>query len=152
MNDQTPTNDPFDRHAARQQRREARRAALGAPSSHSTWIVGLILIVLGIAFLMQNLGIFLFPFTNWWALFILIPAIGACDRAFRAYKYANNQWTALARNSLFFGLILFIVTGILLFNLNWNLFGPLLIILIGLGILVNALVTSKEKENNDDYK
>ncbi len=36
MNDQLPTNEPFDRHAARRRRREARRAALGTtrPRQH----------------------------------------------------------------------------------------------------------------------
>ena len=36
MNDQSPLNQPFDRREARRQRRETRRAALGAPSSIGT--------------------------------------------------------------------------------------------------------------------
>ena len=140
MNDQSSSNESFDRHETRQQRRAERRAALGAPSSGSTWIVGLILIVLGIAFLMQNFGMFLFPFKNWWALFILIPAIGSFDRAFRAYKHADNQLTTFARNSLFVGLIITMLAGMFLFSLNWSIFGPLLIILVGIGILINTTI------------
>jgi len=140
MNDQLPTNEPLDRHEARRQRREARRAEFGAPSSGGTWIAGLILIVLGVAFLMQNMGMFLIPFTNWWALFILIPAIGAFDRAFRAYRNADNQLTATVRGSLLVGLILTIISGLFLFNLNWTFFGPIVIILVGLGILLNGMV------------
>jgi len=138
MNNQSPVNEPFDRREARRQRREARRAELA--SSGGTWIAGLILIVLGVVFLMQNMGAFQIPFTNWWALFILIPALGALDRAYRAYKNAGNQLTMFARNSMFVGFILLIVAGLFLFNLNWTFFGPVLIILVGLGILFNGMV------------
>lgn len=144
MNDQSPVNQPLDRHEARRQRREARRAALGARSSGGTWVAGLILILLGTAFLMQNMGTFSIPFRNWWALFILMPAIGAFSRAFRVYKHADNRLTTQARNSLFVGLILTIVSGLFLFDLNWSLFGPLLIILVGLGILLNNMLPTME--------
>ena len=90
MNEQFQNNEPFDRREARRQRREERREALGV-SGGSTWVVGLILIILGGAFLMQNIGIFNIPFTNWWALFILIPAFGSLDRAYRAYKQAGES-------------------------------------------------------------
>jgi len=143
MNDQSQNNEPLDRHEARRQRREERREALGVPGG-STWIAGVILIVLGGIFLMQNMGTFKIPFTNWWALFILIPAFGSLDRAFRAYKTAGNQLTMFARNSLFVGLILTIVAGMFLFNLNWDFFGPILIILVGLGILANSAIPTKE--------
>jgi len=143
MNDQSQNNELFDRREARRQRREERREAMGIPGG-STWIVGVVLIVLGGAFLMQNMGRFFLPFTNWWALFILIPAFGALDRAYRAYKNADNQLTAFARNSLFVGLILTLVAGMFLFNLNWTIFGPILIILVGLGILANSMISAKE--------
>jgi len=137
MNDQFQNNEPFDRREARRQRREERREALGIPGG-STWVVGLILIILGGVFLMQNTGMYKIPFANWWALFILIPAFGSLDRAYRAYKNADNQLTGFARNSMFVGLILTMVAGMFLFNLNWTIFGPILIILVGIGILINT--------------
>jgi len=143
MNDQSQSNETFDRREARRQRREERREAMGIPGG-STWVVGLILIVLGGAFLMQNMGRFFLPFTNWWALFILIPALGSLDRAYRVYKNAGNQLTVFARNSLFVGLILTLVAGIFLFNLNWTFYGPVLLILVGLGILANNMISVKE--------
>lgn len=143
MNDQIQNNQPYDRHEARRQRRAERREARGIPGG-STWVVGIILIVLGGAFLMQNMGEFYFPFTNWWALFILIPALGSLDRAYRTYKKAGNQFTVFARNSAFVGVILLIVTGMFLFNLSWTYYGPMLLILVGLGVLLNSGLTSRE--------
>jgi peptidoglycan/LPS O-acetylase OafA/YrhL len=143
MNDQIQNDQPYDRREARRQRRAERREARGIPGG-STWVVGLILIVVGGAFLMQNLGKFYFPFTNWWALFILIPAFGSLDRAYRAYKNAGNQLTVFARNAGFVGVILLIVAGLFLFNLNWTYYGPMLLILVGVGVLLNSMFPSKD--------
>jgi uncharacterized integral membrane protein len=143
MNDQPQNNQPYDRLSARRQRRAERRKAIGMPGS-STWIAGLILIVLGGIFLMQNMGQFSIPFANWWALFILIPAMGALNRAYLAYKHAGNQLNASARSALFVGLILTVITGLFLFNISLTFYGPMLIILVGAGILVNSMLKSKE--------
>lgn len=138
MNDQIQNNEPYDRHEARRQRRAERREARGILGG-STWAAGIILIVLGGMFLMQNLGTFYFSFTNWWALFILIPALGSLERAYRAYKNTGNQFTAFVRNSAFVGVILLIVTGLFLFNISWAFYGPMLIILVGIGVLLNSM-------------
>jgi uncharacterized membrane protein len=136
MNEQSPINEPepLDRHEARQQRREQR---LADPSRGGTWIAGLILIILGSLFLMRNTGNFDFPLRNWWALFILIPAVGAFDTALRTYRHAGNQLTAVARSSLLIGTVLTFVTIMFLFDISWTFFGPILIILVGIAILFN---------------
>ena len=137
MSSQSPINDnpsePADRYEARRQRREARRA------TGRSWIAGLVLILLGAAFLLRNTGIFNFPLKNWWALFILIPAIGAFDSALRLYRSADNQLTAPARGSLLVGLVLTFITISFLFNLNLAVFGPVIIILIGIVLLAGTL-------------
>jgi hypothetical protein len=139
MNDTSSINEPrpepFDRRAVRQQRREARREFLGAPSTGSALVAGSILILLGAAFLLQNFGAFVIPLQNWWALFFMVPAVGAFDTAWRSYRQ-ENRMTAAARGSLLIGSILTLVTAIYLFQLNWAIFGPVLIILTGLGLLV----------------
>ena len=137
MNDQSPIHEsePFDRHEARRQRREER---LADPSRGGGWVAGIILIVLGAAFLFRNTGILTIPFVNWWALFILIPAIGSLDSAIRIYHRAGNQLTAAARGSLLVGLVLTFITIMFLFDISWTFFGPILIILVGLGIILNA--------------
>ena len=98
------------------------------------------MILLGLAFLLRTNGNFIFPLNNWWALFILIPAVGAFDSAIRLYRNADNQITGPALGSLLVGLVLTFVTASFLFNLNWSLFGPLLLILAGIGILAVAMV------------
>ena len=137
MTGQTPINDPepFNRRETRRQRREERFAG---SSRTGTWTAGLILILLGGMFLMRNMGNLSFPFTNWWALFILIPAIGAFDTALLAYRHAGSQWNAAARGSMGVGILLTLVATMFLFNLSWTYFGPALLILAGIGILVNA--------------
>jgi len=139
MNEQFQDNEPLDRQEARRQRREERRELGG-----STWIAGVILVVLGGIFLVRNTGILNFSFTNWWALFILIPALGSLDKAFRAYRNAGNQLTTLARNSFFVGLFLTFLCASFLFSFNWSLFGPILLILLGAGVLVKAMIPVKE--------
>ena len=139
MNDQSLPNEPLDRREARRQRREARREAR-AGSGSSAWIIGVILILLGGLFLMQNLGTFQIPVNNWWALFILIPAIGAFERAVHYYNEANNQITSQVSSSALLGMVLTLVTLGFLFNIGWTYFGPVLIILAGLGILFNSMM------------
>jgi hypothetical protein len=115
-----------------QERREARGGA-------GAWIGGLLLIALGVIFLLQNQGItILNNLQNWWALFILIPAVGAFANAWRAFNQAGGRLNAAARGSLIGGLILTMVAAIFLFNLDWGLLGPVLIILVGAGVLLNT--------------
>ena len=146
MSDNTPNPDPtntqpqpetLDRHAARHQRREERRAARGAGNG-GAWVGGVVLIVLGIVFLLQNTGAF--SLENWWALFILIPALGAFGRARSNYQDAGGRLTAAVRSALMGGVVLTVVAAAFLFNLNWGLLGPVLILLAGIGLLINGLL------------
>lgn len=145
MNEQSPLNenqpDPLTRREARRQRRAER---LADPSRGGAWVAGIILIVLGIAFLLQNTTGFNIPLKNWWALFILMPAAGAFDAALRTYRSAGNQLTPPAVGSLLVSLVLFFVTAIFLFGLSWSYFGPILIILTGVGILATYMFGNKE--------
>lgn len=139
MNDQRQVAEvppePKSRAEVREERREERRAGRGG----GAWIWGVFLILLGALFLFQNMGKFNFPFYNWWALFILIPALGALGNAYRDYR-ESGKFTSNVRNSLFGGIILLIITAILLFNLSWTYLGPALIILVGLGLLLGGTV------------
>ncbi len=141
MNDQSPMQQneqyPMDRHEARRQRRAER---LADPSRGGGWIAGIILILLGGMFLMRNMGGYDFPLKNWWALFILIPAIGSLDSAIRIYHHSGDRLTAAARGSELVGLVLLFVTGMFLFDISWTFFGPVLIILVGIGIIVTSMV------------
>jgi peptidoglycan/LPS O-acetylase OafA/YrhL len=139
MTEQTPNlvPEPLDRREARRQRRAER---LADPSRGSAWIVGLILIVLGTMFLMNNMGTFNIPIKNWWALFILIPAVGSFDTALRAYRNAGDRLDRVARSSLLVGLVLTFVTVMFLFDLSWGFFGPVLLILAGIGLVLSYMI------------
>lgn len=137
MNDQSQGHETLSRREVRRQRRSER---LGGTTTGSAWIAGLFLILLGGIFLLQSMGSITIPFGNWWALFILIPAIGAFARAYRLYGQAGNRLDARARAALFVGVVLSILAGLFLLNVDLTIYGPLLIILVGLGILVNNLV------------
>ena len=143
MNEHSPMNEsqPMDRHEARRQRRAER---LADPSRGGGWVAGLILILLGGLFLLRNTGMFDIPLKNWWSLFILLPAIGSLDTARRMYRSAGNRLTPPASGSLLVGLVLMLVTAVFLFELNWSYFGPILIILTGLGILVTYTFGTRE--------
>jgi hypothetical protein len=114
---------------------------MNAPQSahrRNSWIAGAILILLGIIFLLQNFT--RFSLNNWWALFILIPAFGSFDKARRAYHAAGGEIDYVARNSIIWGVLFTLLTAILLFNLSWSLFLPLILILIGLTLLITYRV------------
>ena len=131
-NDETHS-EVYNRRAERRQRIAERRVGRQGGS----WIVGGILILAGILIMLQNL--ISFQLNNWWALFILIPALGAFGNAWRAYQ-KNGHLSAPARASLISGIILTMVTAIFLLGLNWNVLGPVLLILAGTGLLINTVL------------
>ena len=134
--------EPANGWETHQQRRQERRAARGSRTNGS-WIGGIILILIGVGFLLQTQGFYYLQ--NWWALFILIPALGAFGNAWRAYQDAGGYLNAQARGSLIMGVLFSMVTATFLFNLNWSLLGPMLIILAGIGILLNAVLPGEPK-------
>jgi hypothetical protein len=126
------------RHAAREEWRAQRRAMSGSWGLGG-WIGGLILILLGVIFLLQNLN--LFYLANWWALFILIPAVAAFASAWNMYNLAGRV-NAAVRGSLIGGSVLTLIALVFLFNLNWGIVFPLLLILGGVALLVSTLLPS----------
>ncbi|WP_423223024.1 hypothetical protein [Candidatus Amarolinea aalborgensis] len=121
--------DPLDARAERHE----------DPGGVSPWLGGAILIVLGLIFLAQNLHIA--TFQNWWAIFILIPAVGAFNTAWGRYQAAGARLTSDAAGSLIGGLVLTVVALAFLFNLGLNasLFWPVLLILGGVALLLQAV-------------
>jgi hypothetical protein len=123
------------RRAERMARREARwRRRAGRPYG---WIGGAILILLGIVFLLQNLGI---PFLmNWWALIILIPAFWSYVAAWEIYQ-DHSRITRGAAGSLTVGILLTVLSLVFLLNLAIGLFWPFLLIVGGLALLATGLM------------
>jgi hypothetical protein len=98
---------------------------------------GLILIVLGTTFLLQSLGL-LGQHFNWWALFILIPALSSFWAAGLAVVRGGGRFNAAARGSLGGGLIILTVALMFLLSLNWGLWWPLMLIAPGAAIAING--------------
>lgn len=129
--------DPFGPDPARETPPPAPHPEERAPS-RSPWLVGAVLIVLGLVFLLQNFG--LRTFDNWWALFILIPAAGSFISAWSMYQSSGQQLTPQVRGSLIGGLILTLVAAAFLFNLNWGMIWPVFLIIIGIGALASGFM------------
>ncbi len=96
---------------------------------------GAVLIALGALLFAQNFTAF--TLHNWWALFILLPALGAFTAAWRNYQEAGRV-TAAVSASLFGGILLCLVSASFLLGLNWAIVGPVLLILAGVVVLVNG--------------
>lgn len=128
---QSPTTDREQRRASRIERRAVRH-------ENAPWLGGLILIALGIIFLLQNTG--LFYLQNWWALFILIPAIGSFGAAYAVYRNNGNRLNAAVRGSVLGGIVFTLISGAFLFGVNFSIFWPVLLILAGVGLLLNFML------------
>ncbi len=137
MSQNQATNNPApDWRDLRAQERAEHRAARGGGGA---WIVGGIFIVLGGLLLLQNFG---FPgLDNWWALFILIPAVGSLAAAWQVFQNNGDLFSAGVIGPAVVGLILLGVTAAFLFEINvaWGLIGPIILILVGLGVLAGGL-------------
>jgi hypothetical protein len=115
--------------------------AQGAPAEgrrkkrdSDNWIVGAVLIILGGLFLLSN--VFGVSFVlNWWAVFILIPALYSLNRAWQSYR-SDGRLTSRGRSSLVGGLLMLTVALIFLLNLDWGVVWPVFLIIFGLGILL----------------
>ncbi len=102
---------------------------------------GVALIALGLVFLVQNyLG---YELHNWWALFILIPAIGSFGAAYSLWR-EHGSATAAA-GSLTMGILFTAVAAIFLLGLPWGRVWPVFIILAGLAMLLPNLITRRER-------
>jgi len=100
------------------------------------WMPGVILILVGTIFLLRNITGF--ELENWWALFILIPALGNFASAYRLYR-SSGQIDRGVRARLFWGLLLSTLSISFLLNLDLGYFWPVFVILAGLGFLLGAL-------------
>ena len=102
---------------------------------HPNWLPGIILIAIGVIFLFTNMTGF--HLHNWWALFILIPAVSNFGNAWQSYQ-RHGRLTRKARGSLTGGVILSLVASAFLFNLDWGLIWPLFLIIGGVSVLLGG--------------
>ncbi len=106
--------------------------------SMAFWI-GLGVMYVGAGFLLKNLGmadgISLLAFNRWWAVAILIPAAGAIINALWI-TVRQRRITGAATGLIIFGMIAAAVGLVALLGVNWNILGPVMLILVGIGVLL----------------
>jgi drug/metabolite transporter (DMT)-like permease len=98
------------------------------------WVAAAVLIVVGVVFLVKNLGWSDWSFDNWWALFILIPALGSFGNAWSSFAAAGRRFDAATGRSVVFGLLFVAITVIFLLD-AWDKAWPVILIIIGLGMV-----------------
>ena len=76
---------------------------------------------------------------NWWALFVLIPAVGSFLEAFLRFRRAGNRFTRQAAAGLSGGLFLAAVAVMFLFGLDWGRYWGIFIVLAGLSTILSAV-------------
>jgi len=105
--------------------------------SSNLWI-GLAFIAGGVMVLLNQSGLLSLEM-NWWAFFIVIPAIGSFSNAYKRYRATNNPFDMGVMLPALIGLFMIGLMFNLLsgngWNFNWNLFWPLMFIMIGLGMI-----------------
>ena len=107
------------------------------PVRRPAWIAGGVLILAGVVFLLTNVaGVSL---RNWWALFILIPAIGSLWTAYTMFRRNEGRFTAASRGPLVGGVVLLAVSAMFLFNLDWGKAWPVLLIVAGAAVLIGVV-------------
>ncbi len=130
-----PASPPQDwRELRRAERMAQRQARLQRhPYMHSGWIGGAMLVLLGVIFLLQNLG--LPVLRNWWALFILLPAFWCFVAARDRYQDAQliNRGVAW---SFICGVLLTGLALVFLLDIALGAFWPVVLILFGLGLIL----------------
>ncbi|HKJ38712.1 MAG TPA: hypothetical protein VJ972_08035 [Anaerolineales bacterium] len=106
------------------------------PSSN-IWI-GLAFIGGGAIVLLNQMGVLSFEL-NWWALFILFPAFGALSGAYNRYRATNDLFEMGVMMPALIGLFMVALAFSFLFgglwSINWNLYWPLILIIIGLSMI-----------------
>jgi peptidoglycan/LPS O-acetylase OafA/YrhL len=101
----------------------------------------LALIAVGAIFLLRNyVG---FELGNWWALFILIPAIGSLSASWNAWR--SGMHPAAVTGPLIAGLAMLTVAVIFMLELEWGRIWPVFLILAGIGALLPSVVGRRDQ-------
>lgn len=101
-----------------------------------SWVPGVVLILIGGVFLLRNYAGF--ELNNWWALFILFPAVGNFSSAIESYR-EEGRLKRSARGSLFWGAFFTLLSASFLLSLDFGLIWPAFLIIGGLAMLFGAL-------------
>jgi hypothetical protein len=103
---------------------------------------GLVLVVIGVLYLLQETEI-LPSLTNWWALFLLLPALGMISAALGAFQGNGHHWTSAVVLPFLGGLLMVGLTAVFYFGLNLSWLWPLFLIAGGLLLIAVPILLPK---------
>lgn len=111
--------------------------------SYKNAMWGVMLVFVGTILMLMQLDVLNVGF-NWWAIFIFLPAFGSLDTTWRLFL-KNRKLDAGVRSSLGGAIILFTLGFMFLFDLDWSVFWPLMLIAPGIMIFLNGFPTRNPK-------
>ncbi len=106
----------------------------------AAWFGGAVLIIVGLAFIIENLHLPFIEEGNWWAIFLLIPIVAILDDIYRITSTGTEGKAGAITSKLVGLLIIAAIMIIFLFGINLGIYWPVLLIAAGLVFLVAALV------------
>ncbi|MFQ5421416.1 MAG: hypothetical protein ACE5EY_13750 [Anaerolineae bacterium] len=84
---------------------------------------------------------------NWWAFFIMVPGLLLLGLAGMTHLWSNGRFPILIRSFVGMSLILFTVTGLFLFNMDWHAWWPLMIVVPGMAVMVVCLPANRQESH-----
>lgn len=112
------------------------------PTSGIVW--GLLLICLGAYFFLREMNVIDVGF-NWWAIFIFLPAFGFFAGAWEMF-WRKRRLNAAVRSSFGSGLVVLTVALILLLDLSWRTWWPMMLIVPGFSIFLGGFIDRSSKK------
>jgi xanthine/uracil permease len=136
MSDPHMSQPPPDwRELRRMERRRQRAERRGGFGFGGPEVAGAFLILLGVIFLIQNFGVRL-P-QNWWAVFILIPALISFASAWQMYQ-RQGEVTGAVRGGIAAGVVLTLIALSFFAGVEWGRLWPVILVLVGIAILTGT--------------
>jgi hypothetical protein len=100
-------------------------------------LAGVAVVAVGVIFLARNFGLY-FPLPDrWWAIFILLPAGGALVSAARFFRVDGGISNRVI-GATTVGVLMLTTALILFLDLEWDRFWPVMVIIVGLGIIARG--------------
>lgn len=103
---------------------------------------GLAMIAVGAAVILSQLGILQAGY-NWWAIFVLVPGLGFLSGALDML-ISQKRISSGVRSMFGTGLLVLTVGAILLFDLRWRIFWPLILVMVGFSMFLNSFAGKKD--------
>ena len=110
-----------------------------------SWMFGVVLILVGMAFLAERAGVISLV-GNWWAVFIYLAALASFWNVWRSYR-ARGGFGAQAGGSLTWGLVLTVVASIFVFDLAWSVWWPAVVIAVGVGMVLSSVLGNATRKS-----